>query len=218
MNLLFDYDGTLHDCVKIYAPAFRKAYAHLVSLSLADERAWPEHEISQWVGLSANEMWERFMPALPQGLKDECSRIIGGEMLRLVRAGQARLYQHALEVLAWLRQSHTLIFLSNCKRDYMQAHIDHFHLERYFSAFYCAEDFNFQEKHEIFGRIKQGFPGDFVVIGDRYHDMEIAQKHGLKAIGCGYGYGQAHELSIADFIASSVDEIAFILNGTPAST
>jgi len=89
--------------------------------------------------------------------------------------------------------------------------MDHFHLDDYFSAFYCAEDFGFQAKHEIFGRIQKDIAGDFIVIGDRFHDMEIAQKHGLKAIGCGYGYGQAHELISADFIASSVDEIELCL-------
>ena len=207
MNLVFDYDGTLHDCIKIYAPAFRKAYAHLVALSLAEERAWPAREISQWLGLSPGAMWDRFLPALPQSRKDECSRIIGGEMLRLVRAGQARLYPGALQTLERLRGAHTLIFLSNCKRAYMQAHIGYFHLDDYFSAFYCAEDFDFQEKHEIFGMIKQGFAGEFAVIGDRFQDMEIARRYGLKAIGCAYGYGGAQELAAADFIVSGVEEI-----------
>ena len=217
MNLIFDYDGTLHDCIKIYAPAFRKAYARLVSLSLAEERAWPEREISQWLGFSANEMWDRFLPALPQSLKDECSRIIGDEMLRLVRAGQARLYPGTLETLKRLRQSHTLIFLSNCKRSYMEAHIGQFYLDDYFSAFYCAEDFNFQEKYKIFDIIKQDSTGEFIVIGDRLHDMEVARTHGLKAIGCVYGYGQPGELAQADLIASGVEEIVPCLERMPTA-
>ena len=207
MNLIFDYDGTLHDCMKIYGPAFRRAYAHLVALSLAEDRAWQEHEISQWLGVNPKEMWVRFMPSLPQRYKEECSQIVGEETLRLVREGHARLYPQAQRVLETLRQSHTLIFLSNCNRAYLRANREQFRLEQYFSAFYCAEEFGYRPKHEIFSAIKEAFPGEFVVIGDRFHDMEIARKHGLKAIGCAYGYGKPQELAGADFIASSVEEI-----------
>ena len=29
-NIVFDYDGTLHNSIKIYAPAFREAYNYLI--------------------------------------------------------------------------------------------------------------------------------------------------------------------------------------------
>ena len=32
INLLFDYDGTLHDSLRIYAPALQTAYDRLVRL------------------------------------------------------------------------------------------------------------------------------------------------------------------------------------------
>ena len=212
MNLVFDYDGTLHDCIRIYAPAFRRAWAHLVSLSLAQARAWEDREVSRWLGIRPGEMWDAFMPALPRDIKDECSRIIGDEMLRLTREGRARLYPQALRTLEQLKRSgHTLIFLSNCKRAYMLAHRECFRLDDYFAAFYCAEDFAGQAKHEIFGRVMKNSTGEFVVIGDRVHDMEIAQIYGLKAIGCGYGYGEPWELAKADFIAAGAGEILLYL-------
>lgn len=37
-NLLFDYDGTLHDCIRIYDPAFWLAYRYLVASGYAPER------------------------------------------------------------------------------------------------------------------------------------------------------------------------------------
>ena len=30
INIIFDYDGTLHNSIKIYGPAFRKAYEYLI--------------------------------------------------------------------------------------------------------------------------------------------------------------------------------------------
>lgn len=207
-NLLFDYDGTLHDCIKIYAPAFRMAYDTLVARGHAPARAWTDSEISPWLGYSARDMWHSFAPELPQREQDRCSRLIGAEMLRLVKAGQARLYQNIPSVLERLKgQKHQLIFLSNCKRQYLEAHRAQFHLDRYFSAFYCAEDYSWQPKTALFPVIRQAFPGQFVVIGDRFHDMEVAQRYGLQSIGCAYGYGTAEELQSARAIVQKPEEL-----------
>ena len=209
MNIIIDYDGTLHECDVIYAPAFRLAYHRLVELSYAREREWQNGEISRWLGYSGREMWNEFMPDLPQEVKDECGGIIRDEMLRRVRSGAARLYSGALDALRELRGGgHNLVFLSNCKREYMLANTEHFGLDEFFSMFVCAEDFSFRAKHEIFAAIKPSLPqGGIAVVGDRWQDMEIAAVHGLKFIACGYGYGDAHELRGADVTVSSVGEI-----------
>ena len=212
-NLIIDYDGTLHDSIIIYAPAFRLAYEHLVLLGLAQARNWKDSEISKWLGFSSKDMWDDFMPDLPQIRKDECDRLIGGTMLKLVSEGKARLYFRALETLQKLKnEGYNLIFLSNCKNSYMQMHIKHFHLDEYFAAFYCGEDFGFMPKHVIFNSIKENHSGDYVVIGDRFHDMEIAQRHGLKSIGCTYGYGEEWEFSSSTTTVSRVEDIVFAVN------
>lgn len=64
--------------------------------------------------------------------------------------------------------------------------------------------------------IKRHFEGDFLVIGDRFHDMEVARVHHLKAIGCGYGYGSEEEFSGASVIAGAPEElIGLILRECP---
>lgn len=207
-NLIFDYDGTLHDCIKIYASAFRAAYSHLVSLSIAENKEWEDDEISRWLGFSSKDMWDKFMPSLPQSRKNECSQLIGNTMLGLTNEGKARLYPHTFEVLQQLTSDgYTLIFLSNCKHNYMQAHRKQFHLDHYFSDFYCAGDFMFMPKYKIFNIINSYYTGEFIVIGDRFQDMEIAQKHGLKSIGCSYGYGEEWELTSATIIISDIADI-----------
>lgn len=211
-NLIFDYDGTLHDSIRIYAPAFRLALDHLVSFGITKSKEWSEDEICHWLGFSSKDMWNAFIPDLPQKRKDECSQIIGDAMLQFAHEGQAQLYPHAIEVLQQLnKDGYNLIFLSNCKHSYMQSHIEQFHLDNYFSAFYCTEDFDFKPKHEIFCTIKQNYIGEFIVIGDRFQDMEIAQRHGLKSIGCSYGYGEPWELSYSTMVASKVDDIVLLL-------
>lgn len=207
-NLIFDYDGTLHDCIKIYAPAFRLACRHLVSLCLMENRLWTEEEIGRWLGYSAADMWNAFALGLPENEKKLCSDMIGKEMLRLTECGMAQLYPGAETVLETLKnEGFRLILLSNCKQAYMAAHRRQFKLDRYFDGFYCAEDYGWRPKTEIFPVIQRQFDGSFLVIGDRFHDMEVAEKYRLKAIGCTYGYGTAGELSASWALAGDVTEL-----------
>ena len=129
-------------------------------------------------------------------------------MERYVREGRARLYPGSEEVLAGLQEKgYRLIFLSNCETGYMDAHIEAFGLGGYFSDFFCAESYGYRPKREIFGFIKEKYPGEFIMIGDRHHDMEVASAHGLLSVGCAYGYGAKEELQSANLIAESVREI-----------
>lgn len=208
MHLLFDYDGTLHETMRIYGPAFRMACGDLAARGLIEPRHDSDAEIAAWLGFSTLEMWRRFLPELPQPEKERSSRMIGGEMLRLVRAGQAALYPQAEETLAALKaRGHTLILLSNCRQAYLEAHVQAFGLARFFSACYCCEEFGDIPKYDIFPVIYERWPGDYVVIGDRFFDLEVALRHDLPSVGCLYGYGSAEELSAATYRIPSLPEL-----------
>ena len=212
INLIFDYDGTLHNSIKIYAPAFRSAYAYLVEKGFAPSKDFSDLEISIWLGFTAEEMWKSFLPNLPEEEKQKCSALIGTEMLHFVSKGMAELYPQTEHVLQALKgKGYNLIFLSNCKRTYMEAHIQQFQLDRFFTAFYCSEDFGFIPKHEIFHTIKSDFSGDFIIIGDRFHDMDIAKTHKLQSIGCLYGYGAFAELETATLLIEKLSDILELL-------
>ena len=209
--IIFDYDGTLHNSIKIYKPAFNKAYDYLVSNGYAQEREFTEAEISQYLGLSAKDMWNSFMPNLPSCEKEKCSSIIGEAMVEYISLGQAELYDGSVETLNKLKQlGYKLIFLSNCKISYMKKHIKAFDLDKYFIDFYCSESYDFRPKYEIFEVIKEKYKGDFIVVGDRYVDMELAKKHSLTSIGCTYVYGNYNELVDADYIIDNIEEIIYI--------
>ncbi len=208
INLIFDYDGTLHNCAAIYVPAFRKGYDYLTSSGLAEYRYYSDREIADYLGYSPKDMWEKFMPELAEEEKVKCGGMIGDLMLNDIRSGRAMLYDGAEETLSILVKSgYRLIFLSNCSHDYMEEHIKAMGLDRFFSSFYCTGDFDMKPKYEIFEAIKEDFGGDFVVIGDRFLDLQVAEKHKLKSIGCAYGYGSREELKNADIIVDSVRDI-----------
>lgn len=210
--ILFDYDGTLHDSLSIYAPAFKKAYDYLVANGYATPRNWEDHEISKWLGFSSKEMWNNFMPHLPEEAKLYCSTLIGHHMVGAIQTKKAKLYPGALEVLEYLKSNgYTLIFLSNCKIDYMNQHINLFCLDQYFLDFYCTEAFDFMPKYDIFKLIQAKYPGDFIIIGDRSVDIEIATIHKQTAIGCMYGYCMDGELEEAHLTINAITDLKSLL-------
>lgn len=207
-NIIFDYDGTLHQSIAIYAPAFRKAYQYLVDNNLAKPCIYSDKEISKWLGYSSKDMWQSFMPLLPDEIKAHCSSLIGEAMLTYIKEGKAKLYSGALETLEDLKtQGYRLIFLSNCKIAYMDAHREYFKLDKYFDSFYCTEQYDFAPKYEIFKHIEAENEGSFVVVGDRFQDIEIALKYDLLSVGCLYGYGEERELESATWKIEDIKEL-----------
>ncbi|MBS6749509.1 MAG: HAD family hydrolase [Firmicutes bacterium] len=179
-NLLFDYDGTLHDSMKIYAPSVQLAWDRLAAKGLTEPRTLSEEELRPCIGMTPDEMWGYFAMNIGEEEKRECTKLVGDNMLELVRRGEAKLYDGVPEALAELRRrGFHLVLLSNCPVSYLEAHTEQFHLEQYFEGLYCAEEFGYRPKYEIFERLRGHYPGPFAVVGDRRHDMEAAQRGGV---------------------------------------
>lgn len=207
-TVIFDYDGTLHNSIKIYAPAFLKAFSYLVQNGYAENRSWSEKEISCWLGFNSKEMWDAFMPKLPTEIKSLCSNIVGEEMKRLVEEGKAVLYDGAIDTLKYLkRKGYCLVFLSNCKRYYRDEHSKTFNLESYFIDMVCSEDYDFIPKYEILGKIKESYPEKIVIVGDRNHDIDAGLRNNIYTIGCSYGFAAEGELSCADMVIDDITNL-----------
>lgn len=207
-NLIFDYDGTIHNTMKTYAPAFRSTCRWLYENGYTPElKEYSDKQISYWLGFNSTDMWQMFMPELPFEVRETARKMLGRDMGERIDNGEGALFDGAEEMLSLLRsQGYNLIFLSNCRVRYMERHKRVFGLDRFFNRFCCCEDFGFIPKYEIFRKIKDD-SGKFIVIGDRFHDIETATKNNLHSIGCGYGYGSPEELANADIIVDDIREI-----------
>lgn len=207
-NLIFDYDGTIHNTMKTYAPAFRNTCRWLSDNGYIRPEEYTDKQISYWLGFNSTDMWEQFQPELDHEIREKARIMLGEDMAERVDNGEGSLFDHAEEILSELKnQGYRLIFLSNCRIHYMERHKRVFGLDRFFDYFYCCEEFDFIPKHEIFRRFSPNHDGDFIVIGDRFHDIENAVKNNLKSVGCGYGYGSPDELSDADIIVDDIRNI-----------
>lgn len=211
-NLVFDYDGTLHETMRIYGPAFRMNYKILVSKRLMPERSFTDEEISHWLGFSPIDMWNTFAPDLPEAEKAASSVRIQEEMGRLIENGTAELYAGVPELLTSLKKSGYRIFLlSNCKTIYLERHRKRFSLDRWFDGYYWSEGEHWIPKPEIMRKILTEHPGPSVMIGDRFLDLEAGTKNGLPTIGCSYGYGTPEEMRAATLVADSPQELPALI-------
>jgi haloacid dehalogenase superfamily, subfamily IA, variant 1 with third motif having Dx(3-4)D or Dx(3-4)E len=207
-TIFFDYDGTLHDSMKIYGPAFKKAYAYLVENKFAESKEWADEEISHWLGYNSQEMWKIFMPNLSQEIRDKGRQIVGDEMKSLIEAGRAVLYEGAIETLSYLKnKGYHLVFISNCRRYYRDSHGKLFGLHNYFDDMICSEEYDFIPKYEILARVKDRYPEEMVIIGDRKHDIEAGRKNDIYTIGCKYGFASEGELENVDIVINDITEL-----------
>lgn len=210
-TIFLDYDGTIHNSIKIYGPAFRKAYNYLVNIGEAPEKKWNDEEISYWLGFSSKAMWKEFMPDIDTDIRDKASKIIGREMVSQINSRKAVLYPHAIETLRYLKaKGYNLVFLSNCSIGYRDKAKEIFGLNSYFVEMACSEEYDYISKHEILAKLKKKYPTDMVMIGDRFQDIEAGKKNNILTIGCNYGFHKLGELDEADIRIDSIKQLKYI--------
>ena len=206
--IILDYDGTIHDTMRIYKKAFLKAYEWLVQEGKAVRREFDDSQISRWLGFNSKEMWNTFMPTLEEEYKTKASGMIGESMVQQVKQGGASLYNGAEKALEELkRDGNRLIFLSNCKEAYRDVHRRFFGLDRFFDDFYCCETYDFIPKGDIIPYILKEHPGNYLSIGDRGSDFAAARQNGIPFIACLYGFGSREEYEEAERFANDVKEL-----------
>ena len=159
-TIIFDYDGTIHQTLGIYEPAFRETYQWLTEQKVAEEQKIASSRIAGWLGLNSKEMWDTFMPELDQKYKDQASKMVGERMIEQVRKHKAVWYPGAEKMLTTLKnQGYYLVVLSNCKTAYRKAHWEEFGMKRWFERFYDCESYGFRPKTEIVQEIIREYPG-----------------------------------------------------------
>lgn len=225
--LIFDYDGTVNETLKIYMPAVEKAIDWLEGpCGLEVERPEPER-MAGWLGMNMDDMWADFMPGLDEETKMKAALMVGKIMLERTAAHEAGWYEGMEECLDLLKeQGYSMAVLSNCGIPYAKTQWETFGMDRWFDAFFQCESFDNAPKEDIMKAIasdyekavgetpvsrKESAAGagseGFLVIGDRNSDLGAAKAITAPFIGCVYGYGKYGELDEADVSAGSAKDI-----------
>ena len=199
--LVFDYDGTLHETMRVYKPGIEGAVHWLRREHGIDVSIPSDQRIQSWLGMNTADMWEDFMPGLSASLRQQAGKLVGEIMLGEIRAGHARWYPGVTWNLDSLKhEGYTMVVLSNCEREYAELNWEVFGMERWFDAFYDCASYGYIPKEEIMKLVAAHYvekssehKAEFVVIGDRGSDYAAAQSVGAPFIWCAYGYGSREE-------------------------
>lgn len=206
--LVFDYDGTLHNTILIYEPAFRGAFRHLVEQGYAEDIEIPREQIESWLGMNVPEMWQSFMPELDDEIKLSASLEVGALMVEEIRKHRASWYPNTEKVLDKLKeQGYEMVVLSNCKTDYRDTHWKEFKMNRWFTEFYDCESFDYAPKTQIIHEIQKKYGNEIIVIGDRKSDFACAREADSPFVGCLYGFGFPGELDGAEALINSIEQL-----------
>lgn len=209
-TIFFDYDGTLHDSMQVYGPAFRKAVAWLESEGYLEHREYEDEWVSHWLGWTTEAMWTTFAPELPEPVWRKAAHMVGTEMDNLSSTGDGALFKGVPQMLQKLKdEGYSIAFLSNCRKAYRDAHRGYYNLDAWIDIYHCAEDFPGLAKWEIYQKVcaDGNHPYPHVMVGDRFHDIEVATKAHIPSIGCRYGYGEPSELDAATLCVDNPVEI-----------
>ncbi|KMJ57245.1 5'-nucleotidase [Bacillus sp. LL01] len=132
------------------------------------------------------------------------------------------LYPNISLLLAALKESGYLLVVATSKPTvFAEQIIKYFNIEQYFQLIVGSNlDGTRSSKTEIIQYILDKYTNykhsDFIMIGDRKHDIIGAKNTGIDSIGVTYGYGSLDEIRDAEptYIAKSVDQLMDILVGS----
>ncbi|MBT2685023.1 HAD family hydrolase [Bacillus sp. ISL-37] len=131
------------------------------------------------------------------------------------------LYSNIPLLLHALKEQNFILVVATSKPTVFSEQIlKHFEIDHYFDLVVGSNlDGTRSSKTEIIQYILDAFKShrleDFIMIGDRKHDIEGANNNGIDSIGVTYGYGSFEELSNSKptYIVGSVEQLKGILMG-----
>ena len=211
--LVFDYDGTIQETMKIYAPAILDIAKRLRTIYGVQVENPSYARMESWLGLRNDEMWADFAPALSLDARAAAAARVGAYMRTLVREGADPWYDGARETLDELKeQGYRMMILSNSDHEYAEFNRKRFDTDKWFEKYIDCGSWDWQSKEDVLSSIIRDEPElTYVMIGDRFNDQEAAVKNDILFIACDYGYAKSGELDEADARVNSFRELPEII-------
>lgn len=210
-SIIFDFDGTLHNTLKIYYPAFSSGVEVLREQGFAKDFELSEKNVARFLGEKPNFAYDLIARGADESLKRQVMALVGRKMEDNIKNGLGELYDGTIKVLEELSKNYDLYILSNCREVYLDLALDVYGIKKYFKKYFAAETYDFLPKDEIIKKERQNIKEEIIFVGDRHHDMEAAHKNNLRSIFCGYGFGSDEEGKDASYKISSIGEILELL-------
>lgn len=211
-TLLFDFDGTLHNTIKIYLPALQQGFQWIAQKTDSRPKKITEEYAASLLGYPPMEAWTQLFPHVEKKLLLAAMKQVGDHMNLALQNHEGELYPRTRETLSYLQdRGYTMYLISNSSNSYLHIAADVFLLRPYFKEIIAAQSYCYQPKETIFQSVLKYEMPSFAAIGDRFHDMAAAEKNHMVKIFCSYGFGKAEEGKTAHFHLQSIDQLQNIL-------
>ncbi|WP_449598593.1 GNAT family N-acetyltransferase [Niallia sp. Marseille-Q9988] len=211
--ILFDLDGTISDPKEGITKSVQYALQKL-------GKEEPDlDKLEKFIGPPLLESFPKYY-----GYNDEITnQAIALYRKRFTQSGmfENQLYPSISMLLDLLQKEDRILIVATSKPTiFAETILKYFQIEQYFTQIIGSNlDGTRTSKTEIIQYIVDLFPSyqlnDFVMIGDREHDIIGANNVAIDSIGVTYGYGSYEELHKANatFIVESIDQLTDILIG-----
>jgi phosphoglycolate phosphatase len=198
--VLFDMDGTLLQTEKLSTPAFQRTFEDLRRENLWVGGTPDEHELTNVLGMTIDQLWEKLLPGASQEVKRKADALMLENELKLLKEGVTDLYPGVREVLQELHQRGVALFVaSNGLERYIDAVCEHFDIKRLFTDLYSAGRFQTKSKNDLVAKLLRDYQIETaVMVGDRHSDVEAGKSNRLYTIACDFGFAKSGELDGAD--------------------
>ena len=213
-DIIFDLDGTIVDSAEGIRNAFQYAFDQVGVRPIG-------FDFNQLIGPPPAESLKRF---LPNEFSDEIFLTSTIQVMRNYYAShgihQCQLYPGIEMLLKNLKQNNKRLFIATAKpMPFAKENLSNLGIYALFDGVEGNPiDAAPHTKAAIIARVMKTMHGElsdrkFVMIGDRYHDIEGAHENGIDSIGVTYGYGTSEELTSyrPTIMVSSIQELHGVL-------
>lgn len=195
--IVFDLDGTIADSRVLARESYKRVFAlmgcGLISDELADSFNGPDaDEVCRVMGVSGER----------RALYDRLLEETEGEMI----AAHGRLFPGVERMLQSLAPRARLALLTNGSPSYCEANLETFHLSPYIGL-HSGYVSGVSKSQRIRLWAREMGARRVICVGDRGTDVAFAREAGAYAIGVTYGMGGREELSRADALCDTPEQV-----------
>lgn len=203
--IIFDLDGTLWDSSETIANAWKEI---LSQRSDFEKNLITMETIKSVLGKTNDEIIKELFPYISY---DDASSILekcqGNENSMIKRIG-GNLFEGVEEMLPTLHRNYDLYIVSNCQSGYIEAFLEYYKLQNYFSDYECSGNTGKEKADNIRMIIERNQILDAIYIGDTEKDYFASKTNNLIFVWAKYGFGICNEY---DYCLTKFEELKKIL-------
>ena len=192
-TVIFDMDGVLLDSANAIVESLRFALSELNEKNLANSN------LRRFVGPPLHAMASELLPHVSDDMRQSFMSLYR-QHNNQYGPDLTPVFDGVIELLSDLQSDFDLVVATSKLESAAVQVLQMKKIDRYFMSIFGTRPNTSDSKADVIGRAIEGIDPSSIVamVGDRVHDVEGANAHGLRSIGVTWGYALPGELEIAN--------------------